>query len=287
MEGRRTINYFQWIRACGAVAIVLLHAFVTLHIAGEGSLSPVRVGIEEALSITLTRWAVPAFFMVSGALMLDPSRTMGWDKILRHVWRLVFVLLTFGLAFALVESISNQHFVVDAQENSAECAQVLSYCDKLFIGNVGVDGESQRNVLTVPSDIAHAGERLAVPVAFQSALVSEIVIVRIIPLELNVSVLHHLRDPAGKFLIQRIVAVHQADASVRSAQLVQDIVLIHILTALRAVPQIESALCLAHVYRINLVFAHKIPPFLPLSIPIRQLSAAHTNMYDPSVLYLS
>ena len=115
MEGRRTINYFQWIRACGAVAIVLLHAFVTLHIAGEGSLSPVRVGIEEALSITLTRWAVPAFFMVSGALMLDPSRTMGWDKILRHVWRLVFVLLTFGLAFALVESISNQHFVVDAQ----------------------------------------------------------------------------------------------------------------------------------------------------------------------------
>ena len=115
MESRRTVHYFQWIRALGAVAIVLLHALVTVHIVGEGSLSALRVGLEEGVSITLTRWAVPAFFMVSGALMLDPERQMGWGKILRHVWRLVFVLLTFGLAFALVESISNQHFLVDRQ----------------------------------------------------------------------------------------------------------------------------------------------------------------------------
>ena len=99
----KTINYFIWLRALGAVAIVVLHAFVTLHVAGGESLGAVRLGIEEALSIVLTRWAVPVFFMMSGALMLDPEREMGWKKTLSHVWRLGFVLLTFGYAFCVIE----------------------------------------------------------------------------------------------------------------------------------------------------------------------------------------
>lgn len=104
MSSKRTINYFVWLRALGAVAIVVLHAFVTLHVAGKGQLSATRLGIEETISIVLTRWAVPVFFMMSGALMLDPEREMGWRKTLGHVWRLGFVLLTFGYAFCLIEA---------------------------------------------------------------------------------------------------------------------------------------------------------------------------------------
>ena len=103
-ERPRTIDYFVWLRALGAVAIVVLHAFVSLHVAiGSDALGPVRLGVEEGLSIVLTRWAVPVFFMMSGALMLDPGREMGWRKLLGHVWRLGFVLLTFGYAFCLIE----------------------------------------------------------------------------------------------------------------------------------------------------------------------------------------
>lgn len=105
MTRQRTINYFQWLRAAGAVAIVLLHAFVTVHIAvDEQVLGPTRLALEETISIVLTRWAVPVFFMMSGALMLDPEREMGWRKLLGHVWRLVCILLTFGFGFCLVES---------------------------------------------------------------------------------------------------------------------------------------------------------------------------------------
>ena len=103
MSKVKTINYFVWLRAFGAVAIVVLHAFVTLHLAGAGQISALRLDVEETLTIVLARWAVPVFFMMSGALMLDPTREMGWRKTLRHVWRLGFVLLTFGYAFCLVE----------------------------------------------------------------------------------------------------------------------------------------------------------------------------------------
>ena len=108
MGRRRTINYFQWIRAIGAVSIVFLHAIGTMrNTYGANALGALRVGFEEGLSVGLSRWAVPAFFMMSGALMLDPDREMSWKKCLRHVWRLLFVLLTFGFAFCLIESVVN------------------------------------------------------------------------------------------------------------------------------------------------------------------------------------
>jgi len=104
MTQRRTIHYFQWARAIGAVAIVFLHAIGTMrNTYGADVLGIVRVGIEEGLSVAASRWAVPVFFMMSGALMLDPAREMGWKKCLRHVWRLVFVLFTIGYAFCVIE----------------------------------------------------------------------------------------------------------------------------------------------------------------------------------------
>ena len=99
-----TIHSFVWMRAFGAVAIVILHAFITVQKASDpASITFVRDTAEAWVSIVLTRWAVPAFFMMSGALMLDPARDMSWKKIGWHVWRLVFVLLTIGFAFCIVE----------------------------------------------------------------------------------------------------------------------------------------------------------------------------------------
>lgn len=104
MGKQRTIHYFQWLRAIAAVGIVLLHAIFTTHNTGAYQLSELESLRDGVVCIVCGRWCVPVFFMMSGALMLDPEREMGWDKTLRHVWRLGFVLLTFGFGFCLIES---------------------------------------------------------------------------------------------------------------------------------------------------------------------------------------
>lgn len=103
MAERKTIHYFQWLRALGAVGIVVLHSVISMSASGGYALTKGAAIATEVACVTLGRWAVPVFFMMSGALMLDPEREMGWPKLLRHVWRLAFVLLTFGLGFCLIE----------------------------------------------------------------------------------------------------------------------------------------------------------------------------------------
>lgn len=97
---------FDWLRACGCVAIVLLHVFVTL----ENSVDPSQVDaaryvINRVLGIVLGRWAVPGFLMVTGALLLDPAKRVGKERLWRYVQRMLFVLGTFGLFFCLIESV--------------------------------------------------------------------------------------------------------------------------------------------------------------------------------------
>ena len=99
-----TIWYLQWLRALGAVAIVLLHAVRSVELVDElEAMVPALVRAETLGVVILSRWAVPAFLMMSGALMLDPAREMPLRKLARHIWRIVFVLATFGFAFCVME----------------------------------------------------------------------------------------------------------------------------------------------------------------------------------------
>lgn len=98
--GRPWVDYFAWLRAVAAVAIVFMHAVVsTLKDAAPAVDDLVARAVGQAFMIPLTRWAVPVFFMITGALLLDPEKDVGFDRIRRYVWRMVVVLLTFGLAF--------------------------------------------------------------------------------------------------------------------------------------------------------------------------------------------
>lgn len=102
--GRKTVWFYQWLRALGALAVVALHVVRECELseplaAAAGGL----ISAESLLAVPLARWAVPVFFMVSGALMLDPRRDVDAAKVARHLWRIAFVLLTLGYAFALME----------------------------------------------------------------------------------------------------------------------------------------------------------------------------------------
>lgn len=108
MTERQKICWFEWARAIGALAIVALHAVVVTQ--QEDVLvkaAPALFWWEGLLAIPLTRWAVPVFFMISGALLLDPGWSFDGRKLGRYVWRMAFLLLTLGLAFCVIENVAD------------------------------------------------------------------------------------------------------------------------------------------------------------------------------------
>lgn len=106
MAAARRIDWIEWLRAAGCVAIVALHVFVSLvNAVGVEALGPLRYGVLAVSSVVLTRWAVPAFLMVSGMLLLDPTRQIDGRRLWGYACRMLFVLGTFGLLFCLIESV--------------------------------------------------------------------------------------------------------------------------------------------------------------------------------------
>lgn len=96
MGTTRRITYFDWLRGSATYAVVMLHMFnkiLTDHTVAELG-APMVIAWTE-LQLLLTRWAVPVFLMITGALLLDPKRTVSWEKIARYVARMMAVLLVF------------------------------------------------------------------------------------------------------------------------------------------------------------------------------------------------
>lgn len=101
----RSVHAFEWMRALATVAVVLVHALlaVTTGFSIE-ELGLPRALVDTGVQIALTRWAVPVFLMMSGALLLDPAKSMPGAKIWKYVRRMLLVLATFGLAYCLMEA---------------------------------------------------------------------------------------------------------------------------------------------------------------------------------------
>lgn len=102
---RTRVTYFDWMRGAATIAVVALHMFnkmLTDHPVSELGVPMVLAWTE--LQLLLTRWAVPFFLMISGALLLDPQRTQSWQKICRYVARMVAVLLIFGPVYSCMSA---------------------------------------------------------------------------------------------------------------------------------------------------------------------------------------
>ena len=100
------IWYFEWARVLAAVAVVFLHVLVSTTVSNDVATLGVPFALTYAeLQLPLTRWAVPVFLMISGALLLNPAKEISFAKIGRYVGRMAFVLATFGLLYCLMESV--------------------------------------------------------------------------------------------------------------------------------------------------------------------------------------
>lgn len=100
MSATSRIRYFDALRAWAAVAVVLIHAAAP----DWGSLPPTdpqwqAVNVYDGLA----RWSVPIFFMVSGALFLDPAREMTTESVYRRsLPRLLYAFLPWSVFYALL-----------------------------------------------------------------------------------------------------------------------------------------------------------------------------------------
>lgn len=100
---RAKINYFEWCRALGALAVVLMHTLIQMSAHVLPVVTPERMAAYELVEVLLTRWAVPVFLMISGALLLSPQKRMRPHYVWHYASRMLFVLATFGTAFAAME----------------------------------------------------------------------------------------------------------------------------------------------------------------------------------------
>ena len=130
----------------------------------------------------------------------------------------------------------------------------------MLVCDIGIDSHCKNYILSVSSYITHTGERLVVGSTADTALICEIIIIWIIPLECYLLILKSVSCSYRPCFVKRIITIHKAYRSVRSAELVQNIVLIYILSPFTSVAEIDSTLCRSHVYLFDVV--HKIFPFI-------------------------
>ena len=95
MSTKRTI-YFSRLKALACIAVVLLHTFYAAS-------AYCRTTNQLRLMMTvrnLMSWAVPCFVMVTGALLLDKGRELGYKKLFsKHILRMAVTLVVFTLLF--------------------------------------------------------------------------------------------------------------------------------------------------------------------------------------------
>ncbi len=94
------------LRCLACAAVVLLHA-AGATLAGE-SPATLRFLLLDLLD-SATRWAVPVFFLLSGALLLDPDRPFSRRGWLRRLGRMALLCLVWSLLYALWDARGAAH----------------------------------------------------------------------------------------------------------------------------------------------------------------------------------
>ncbi len=100
---------FECLRAVACLFIVLLH---TTDATSQMYPMLVNMSFWQAAgtraAINELYWAVPCFIMVTGALLLQPSRQIGYKKLFsKYIARVLKAIVVFGVLFAVLEAIFN------------------------------------------------------------------------------------------------------------------------------------------------------------------------------------
>lgn len=88
--------FYEYLRILATIAVVANHVCSGLF----NNFTIEELGRIDAAFLhatyTLVSWAVPVFLMITGSLLLNPSKELGLKKIKGYILRMVVVLFTFG-----------------------------------------------------------------------------------------------------------------------------------------------------------------------------------------------
>ncbi len=103
-------SYIDWLRICATLAVVCIHVLVSAERQPYLSASAQEfLHVQTLISIWIFRWAVPVFFMISGALLLDPARHITPRKMGHHIVRIAVCLAVVGTVFSCIELWFTKH----------------------------------------------------------------------------------------------------------------------------------------------------------------------------------
>lgn len=115
----------EYLRCFATIAVIILHSFgQPLSIFSMDKLGNVTSYVYNIIQLSC-RWAVPCFFMITGALLLNPGKELSLSKIKKYVLRISFVLFLFGSVFAFMElffeeRIINPYFIFSSLLNTLQ-----------------------------------------------------------------------------------------------------------------------------------------------------------------------
>lgn len=99
MSGR--VVYFSRLKALGCIAVVVLHTF---YAASAYATDRAQLAAMNAVRNAMM-WAVPCFVMVTGALLLDKGRELGYKKLFsRLILRMAVSLAVFSVLFSCFDA---------------------------------------------------------------------------------------------------------------------------------------------------------------------------------------
>lgn len=100
MDNKR-VGYFDILRIASIFFVIVIHVTsVGLRLCETGT----HVWNTNWLLNSVSRWAVPVFFMVSGALFLEPSKVLTIKKLYeKNIFRIVICIIVWGFLYSLMD----------------------------------------------------------------------------------------------------------------------------------------------------------------------------------------
>jgi surface polysaccharide O-acyltransferase-like enzyme len=116
---------YSYVRAMSCIAIIAIHMVYSSLVVYQDSITDTqKLGCRIAVNNLM--WAVPCFFMVTGALLLDPNRALSYKKLFtRYIFKLLMVILVFNIIYSISDMFLNGNPGTD---------QILNGVYKAFTG---------------------------------------------------------------------------------------------------------------------------------------------------------
>ena len=98
---KQRIYYFDFLRVLSVFFVIVIHI---TSVGLQGFEIATAAWIVNSLINSVSRWAVPIFFMVSGALFLAPTKEISIRKLYRkNVCRILVCIIVWGLFYSLLD----------------------------------------------------------------------------------------------------------------------------------------------------------------------------------------